>query len=157
MKNFGAALISTLLLFGTGCVHEHRRPAEAGIPGAHPAYVHALEDLRVARMHLERTEPATRQTAWDESVAIREIDAAIHEVREAAIDDGKEVNRRTPVDARMDWPGRMHRALELLHRARADCLREEDNNYARDLQQRALHHIDAAIAYVDQGIRANHW
>jgi hypothetical protein len=123
----------------------------------HPAYIHALEDLRHARGHLERPAAMTRLAQWDEEVAIRDIDAAIHEITRAAIDDGKNIADHPPVDARMDWRGRLHRADELLRKARQDCSREEDNPAAQGLQRRALQHIDAAIAFVEQGMRVNHW
>ena len=49
------------------------------VPGPHPAYLHALSDLRLARAYLD-------QIAWppvqqDEEHAIREIDAAIGEIK----------------------------------------------------------------------------
>jgi hypothetical protein len=124
----------------------------------HPAYIHALEDLRHARAHLQR--PAQMVgivVAWDEAVAIREIDAAMNEIVRAAINDGKNVNEHPPVDAHMDWRGRLHRTVELLRKARQDCAREEDNAFAQGLQRRAIQHIDGAIAYVQQGIAMNHW
>src|SRR5689334_1323673 len=57
-------------------------PAPAA-PAHHPAYLHALADLRSARGFLER--PAAVVVKWDEHQAIREIDAAIHEIKQAAI------------------------------------------------------------------------
>src|ERR1700753_2160265 len=61
-------------------------PPPAPMPaGNHPAYLHALSDLRMARAFLER--PANVVVKWDEKRAITEIDAAIREIKEAAIDD----------------------------------------------------------------------
>src|SRR3569623_635768 len=65
-------------------------------PQAHPAYLHALTDLRHARALLER--PAKADVKFDENVAIREIDAAIYEIMQAAIDDGKPLSDHPPVD-----------------------------------------------------------
>jgi hypothetical protein len=130
-------------------------PGPGEQPGRHPAYLHALEDLRHARAHLERPAHATRRTRWDERVAIEKIDAAIREIREAAIDDGKNLADHPPVDARLDWPGRLHRALELLRRARADVNEREDNAFGRGLKRRALAHMDQAIHFVEQGIADN--
>ena len=145
---YSALLVAALGVFG--CAHAHRHHP------VHPAYLHALSDLRHARAHLEA--PAGNSaTAWDQSVAIRELDAAIRELKEAAIDDGKNLDEHPPVDAKMDWPGRLHRSVELMRSARADCQREEDNGYAREYRARAVHHIDAAIDFVEQGIAANHW
>jgi hypothetical protein len=117
--------------------------AAADTPGAHPAYLHALTDLRHARAHLERMTPNARLDA-DEQRAIEEIDAAIREVKEAAIDDGKPLSDHPPVDAGMDRPGRLRRALELLDSARHDINERESDGFARGLKHRALHHIDEA-------------
>jgi len=125
--------------------------AHAEQPGRHPAYLHALSDLRHARAHLERR-GGDSQVKWDEKVAIAEIDAAIDEIKRASIDDGKNIYDHPPVDNRLDWGGRMHRARELLDAAHRDVKQEEDNERTRGLQIRALRHIDAAIQFVDQGM-----
>ncbi len=125
-------------------------------PGRHPAYLHALTDLRTARAHVEKRggDPEMR---WDESVAIHEIDEAINEIKRAAIDDGKNLNDHPPVDAHGDRAGRLHRAVELLRKSRNDLMREEDNGYADGLRDRAIRHIDAALNYVEQGIANAHY
>jgi hypothetical protein len=120
-------------------------------PGRHPAYLHALTDLRHARAHLERR-PGDAMVKWDEKTAIHEIDEAIREIKEASIDDGKALADHPPVDAKADYAGRLHRANELLHKAQADCHEEEDNTFAHGLQKRALHHIEEAIRFTEQGI-----
>ena len=125
--------------------------ARADQPGRHPAYLHALTDLRHARAHLERR-GGDAEMKWDEHTAIKEIDAAIREIKEAAIEDGKNLQDHPPVDAKMDYSGRLHRALELLHKAEKDCHEEEDNNFARGLQKRAVKHIQEAILFTEQGI-----
>jgi len=127
--------------------------AAADTPGAHPAYLHALTDLRHARAHLERMTPNARVDA-DEQRAIEEIDAAIREVKEAAIDDGKALSDHPPVDARMDRPGHLRRALELLDSAHHDINEREQDGYARGLKHRALHHIDEARKAVHHAIKA---
>ena len=62
------------------------------------------------------------------------------------------LNDHPLVDAKMDYTGRLHRALELLHKADKDCHEEEDNSFAKGLQKRALHHIHEAIRFTEQGI-----
>jgi hypothetical protein len=116
----------------------------------HPAYLHALTDLRHARAHLQR--PDGGELREQEKKAIHEIDDAINEIKKASIDDGKDLNDHPPVDARMDWPGRLHRALELLNKAHQDIAQEEDNQFAQGLQQRALMHIDKAHHHVEEAI-----
>jgi hypothetical protein len=128
--------------------------AAADTPGAHPAYLHALTDLRHARAHLERMTPNARVDA-DEQRAIEEIDAAIHEVKEAAIEDGKNLNDHPPVDSRMDRSGRLRRAMELLDKAHNDINQHESDGFARGLKNRALHHIDKAREAVHHAIETN--
>ncbi len=124
-------------------------------PGHHPAYLHALVDLRHARAHLER-QGGDLAFRWDEGTAVREIDLAIREIKDAAIDDGKNLADHPAVDLRADYSGRVRRALELLRRARADCAEEEDNAFARGLKHRALRHIEAAIRLTEDALHEAH-
>ena len=126
-------------------------------PGRHPAYLHALTDLRHARAHLENL-AATHHMDKEEEHAINEIDKAIDEIKRAAIDDGKNLNDHPPVDAGMDRTGRFRRAQELLDKAHNDIAREEDAPSVRGLRDRALQHIDEAHHIVDKLIEqaANH-
>lgn len=124
--------------------------AKAAPGREHPAYLHALTDLRQARAHLQR--PDGGELREQEKKAIHEIDDAISEIKKAAIDDGKDINDHAPVDARMDWGGRLHRALELVNKAHNDIAQEEDNGYAQGLQQRALEHIDKAHHHIEEAI-----
>jgi hypothetical protein len=117
-------------------------------PGRHPAYLHALSDLRDARAHLDRLTPSDRLDSEEEH-AIREIDAAINEIKQAAIDDGKDVQDHMPVDRRLGHKGRYHKALELLDRAHHDISEKEDDQFAHGLRHRALQHIDEAHRIVD--------
>jgi tetratricopeptide (TPR) repeat protein len=117
-------------------------------PGKHPAYLHALADLRHARAHLEKFTPSDRLND-EEQRAIEEIDKAIGEIKRASVDDGKDLNDHPPVDAHMDHRGRYHRALELLDKAHNDIAREEDDSWARGLRNRAIGHIDEAHRIVD--------
>jgi hypothetical protein len=124
--------------------------AKPAPPREHPAYLHALTDLREARAHLQR--PDGGELREQEKKAIHEINEAIAEIKKAAIDDGKDINEHAPIDARMDWPGRLHRAVELLNKAHNDVAQEEDNAFAQGLQQRALEHIDKAHHHVEEAI-----
>jgi hypothetical protein len=128
-------------------------PAAAGAdqPGPHPRYLHALSDLRAARAHIERR-GGNPEMKWDEHFAIAEIDGAIRAIKEASIDDGKDLNDHPPVDAKIDRPGRLHRGLELLRAAHKDVQEEESNEFAHGLRRRVLKHIDQAIKLVEQGI-----
>ncbi len=126
-------------------------PGSAVAQGKHPAYLHALTDLRHARAHLERGDGG--QLGHEEREAIEQIDAAINDIKKASIDDGKDLNDHPPVDAGLDHTGRLHRARQLLDKARQDIGHEEDNGFAQGLQQRSFGHIDHAIHDVDEAIR----
>src|SRR5580658_1263201 len=70
---------------------------------AHPAYLHALSDLRNARSNLERR-GGDRVMKWDEHRALDAIDHAMSEIKRAAIDDGKSLDDHPPIDAREARP-----------------------------------------------------
>jgi hypothetical protein len=129
---------------------------QAQVPGPHPAYLHALDDLRGARGMLADHWQwgAVRQ---DDQAAIREIDAAINEIKHAAIDDGKSLNDYPPVDTRLSPHDRFRRANELLAAAHRDLDHAEDVPQSRGLRNRALGHIDAAHQIVDAAWRSAHW
>jgi hypothetical protein len=125
--------------------------ASADVPGDHPAYLHALSDLRAARWMIDHR-PGNWEQSGDEHFAVQKIDEAIREMKEAAFDDGKNLNDHPAVDERPDQRGRLHAAVDFLRRARADIAREEDNGYARGLRNRSIHHIDEAIHAVEHAI-----
>ncbi|PRC93567.1 hypothetical protein [Solimicrobium silvestre] len=125
--------------------------AHADLPGKHPAYLHALSDLRDARWKLEHR-PGDAAVSGQEDVAITEVDKAIGEIKKAAIDDGKNLNDHPHEDAAMDHPGRLHHALELLKKAESDVSGEEDNPETRELKHRVMDHIHAAIHATEHAI-----
>jgi len=125
--------------------------AQADTPGQHPFYLHALSDLRGARWEINHR-PGNWAMSVHENEALREIDAAIHELKNASIDDGKNPEDHPPVDERPDHVGRLHAAHDLLMQAHSDVAREEDDPMARGLQHRALEHIDAAMHETDRAI-----
>jgi hypothetical protein len=124
--------------------------ASAELPGKHPFYLHALSDLRTARWMLEHR-PGDAAVSGQEDAAITEIDAAIAEIKRASIDDGKNVHGHPKADV-ADRPGRLHKALELLRKTRADVAREEDDPAVRGLRNRAVGHIDGAIHATEHAI-----
>lgn len=124
--------------------------AAADSPGKHPAYLHALNDLRNARTFLYY--PPNARLDADEQRAIDEIDAAIHLVTEAAIDDGKPMNYRPPSDVSFDRRDRLHRVQEWLDQAKLDVKQHESNGWSREYKDHALHHIDQARKAVKKAI-----
>ena len=125
----------------------------ADTPGKHPAYLHALTDLRHARALLDKL-GADDAVDNDSMHAIQEIDAAIGEIKHAAIDDGKNLNDHPPIDAHVTRSNRFRKAIELLNKAHNDVARSEADEGARGLRDRAVYHIDEAHHAVDRAIQA---
>ena len=119
--------------------------------GAHPYYLHALSDLRAARWMIEHR-PGNWEQTVDEIEAVRQIDAAINEIKKASIEDGKDINDHPKVDEHPDRVGRLHDAVDFLKKARQDISHDEDNAFAQGLQNRAYLHIDEAINSVKKAI-----
>ncbi|MBC3861488.1 hypothetical protein H8K32_05190 [Undibacterium jejuense] len=113
------------------------------VPGKHPAYLHALTDLRTARWFLYHQAGDAKVYAGEDK-GINEIDAAINEIKRASIDDGKDLNDHPGVDVK-EHGSRLLKAIETLRKAHADIDKEEDNPDAHELRHRALEHIDRAI------------
>ena len=125
-------------------------PSWADNPGKHPAYLHALSDLRDARAHLEQV--SSDVVAQEAAHAIEHIDKAIGEIKKAAIMDGKNIQDHVPVDAQLARTGRFHKSLELLDKARHDVSGEEDQPDTMGLQQRVIHQIEEARHSVQHAI-----
>jgi hypothetical protein len=136
--------------------HKSVGPAPAPIVAvspkqAHPAYLHALSDLRNARANLEHR-GGDVALKWDERDAVGAIDRAIGAIKQAALDDGKTLQDHPAIDAHEPRAGRLHKALAALETARSDVSQEEDNGFANGLRGRGLHEIDEAIRFTQAGI-----
>lgn len=125
--------------------------AHADFPGQHPAYLHALTDLRDARWNLEHR-PGDAAVSGQEDMAIMEIDKAIGEVKKAAFYDGKDIYDKPHEDARLNHAGRLHHAVELLRKAEKDAMGEEDNPQTQGLQMRVVNHIHEALKFADHAL-----
>jgi hypothetical protein len=110
----------------------------------HPAYLHALSNLRAARWMIEH-HSGNWNTTVDEFEAIKRIDKAISEIKKAAIDDGKNTKDHPKASEINEHAGRLTKALEYLRNAHADIEKEEDNEFAKGLRKKALDHINEAI------------
>jgi hypothetical protein len=107
-------------------------PANADVPGAHPGYLHGLDDLRAA--------------------GLRELDAAFRDARRAAAYDGKNLADHPPVDANVYGRRRLDAALVALQDAHAQFTQYESNGPDRGWQHRTVVHVDAAIAHVKRAM-----
>ena len=126
------------------------------VPGPHPHYLRALSDLRMARAYLHDNW-AWEPVKADDNHAIREIDAAINEIKKASMDDGKDLDDHPRVDVQLTPQNRFAKANELLWAAHQDLAKAEDVPQARGLRDRALGHVDAAHEIVDQAQRTARW
>ncbi len=127
-------------------------PAAFGdVPGRHPAYLHARTDLRRAEHLMDWAE--FRNVRHDLDAAAHHVREAIHEIDKAAARDRKDLQDNPPVDAYPDRAGRFHAIARFLIGAKHDIEREEDNPAARGWRDRAIHHIDEAIAAVHRAAR----
>jgi hypothetical protein len=117
----------------------------------HPHYLRALSDLRAARWMIEHR-PGDWAQSMDEQQAVHRIDAAINEIKQASIWDGKNINDHPPVSEVSGQPGRLHASLDYLREARQEISYEEDNGAVQGLQARAYQHIDGAIGSVKRAL-----
>ena len=126
--------------------------AYSGFPGKHPAYLHALTDLRLAREYLDKITP---DVALDnnELNAIGEINGAMDDINTAAIDDSKDIASFREVDVDLQRTSRYGKALELLNKTYEDIRREEVNGFAQSSQKQALRHINNAISIVKRAVK----
>jgi hypothetical protein len=145
--------VCAVLLLGLIGTFKANAAGSANAFGPHPYYLHALSDLRAARWMIEHR-PGNWVQTQDEKEAVRRIDAAINEIKKASIEDGKNPEDHPPVDELADHPGRLHKALEFLRKARQDISHDEDNAFAQGLQARAYGHIDGAIGAVKRAIHS---
>ncbi len=115
----------------------------------HPAYLHALSDLRAARWMIDHRAGDWKATE-EENAAVRKIDEAINEIKQASIDDHKDINDHPKAQEINEHRGRLEKAKEYLRKARKDIDEEEDNGFAKGLKKRAADHIDEAIRMVEK-------
>jgi hypothetical protein len=118
-------------------------PAAIDAQGRHPHYLSARTDLRRAQLLARvREEPNVTRNL---EVSAREIEAAIHEIDNAAVLDRKDLVEHPPIDANLARKDRFGRIVALLRSARADIEHEEDNPRAREWRNAAFRHIDEAL------------
>jgi hypothetical protein len=124
-------------------------------PAVHPAYLHAISDLRYARALLFR--PDWGPVMRDQRAAVDEIDHAIGEAKRAAIDDGKNPDDHPPIDRGLGWEGRFRQAMDLLNSAERDLLSGESNGAADGWRNAALANVRNAKGFVNKAMRDSWW
>jgi hypothetical protein len=121
----------------------------------HPAYLHAISDLRYARALLFR--PDWGPVMRDQHAAVDEIDHAIGEAKRAAIDDGKNPDDHPPIDRGLGWEGRFRKAMELLDSAERDLSSGESNGAAAAWRNAALVNVRSAKGFVNKAMHDSWW
>jgi hypothetical protein len=134
----------TLVVLGA-CAGSDQSPS-------HPHYDAAIYDLRSARAILDHEAEYTAIAAQYD--AIQDIDRAVLEMKHAAVDTAEEVEPPLGPAANLDYPGRLHRARDLVVAARFELRFKEDNPNAVEYRDRARHEVDGVLDAIDRTIRA---
>jgi hypothetical protein len=130
--------------------------APAQVPGPHPHYMRAIEDLRLARAYLSEGW-GFEAVRGDDDKAVAEIDQAMREIRMAEIDDGKDIGNHPPLEVHLSWRDRFGRANDLLNRAQTNLDQAEEIPESRGMRNRALVHIHRAHFFVDHAYTTAAW
>jgi hypothetical protein len=150
-------IVRSILVFLMGAAF-----AATAQPSAdHPGFFHALQNLRYARAHLQR--PDGGQLQVQETRAIQAIEAAVVDIKMASSNDGKTLprdedkylNTNVLVDAQLDWPNRLRRAIELVNKAHSYVVQEQGDSSNEGFQRarrQALEEIDKARRNIEEAI-----
>jgi hypothetical protein len=131
------------------------RLAPVPMPAIHPSYLRAISDMRYARALLYRQD--WRPVMRDQRAAVEEIDHAIGEAKNAAIDDGKNIDDHPPIDRGLGWEGRFRKAMELLDSAERDLSQTETNGAAAGWRNAAILNVRNAKGFVAKAMRDSWW
>jgi len=118
----------------------------------YPHYRHALTDLRIARAYLWDD----RGLAGDEKQAVRAIDDAIDQCRNAGIRAGRESADIPSGDLRLSHRDRLLKAATLLDDARRDLAIDEDHRARLDWRTKALLSVNTAFQSTQHAIHPDY-
>ena len=124
--------------------------AYAQTPGPHPAYLHALRDLREARdlLHSDFADARHKELG---AAATQEVEKAIGDLKAASHLDEKNLGDTPPTKA-LSPEGRFHQIQALLSSAHNDIKQPESDPVARPYKDRALGHIDSALKIIQPAV-----
>jgi hypothetical protein len=125
----------------------------------HPGYARTMDDLRLTRALLQRTNEAQAlDGSQDEvSLTIGNIDASMEEISQEIGAQGKKPHSLPRIDARMPWAERLARSLKLLEMAKQDCSTEKDNVGDGGLRARVLDQLDHAHTRITVAIETKNF
>jgi hypothetical protein len=140
LKSFIAAAFALLTFFFLAPVP----PAHA----QHPAYLHALSDLRTARGYLQMpARPGTKDACKH---ANKEISRAIDDIAKAVLDYGRDPDVTPLPQGAGSANTPIHSAIRLMKEARADIEHGRDLPENHGLREHSLEHIDKALLALSQ-------
>lgn len=137
LPSFGLASLAGLLLLV---------PASAFASHGHPGYQHAMDDLRLAQLLLQRSDIAPAASGWRDEVSLTmdNLDEAMKQLDAAAGGDRGKPSDLPRLDARMAWTERLNQSLRLIERAEMDCSREKDGSGSAGSKARIFDLLDQA-------------
>jgi hypothetical protein len=125
----------------------------------HPGYMRTMDDLRLARALLQRTnETQNLDGLQDEvSLTIGNIDGAMAEIEKEIGPERKKPHDLRRIDARMPWAKRLSESLSLLEKAQQDCSKEKDNSGNLGVQAQVFNLLDQAHTRITVAIETKNF
>src|ERR1700693_3754651 len=125
----------------------------------HPGYMRTMDDLRLARALLQRTNEAQALNGSQDEVSltIGNIEGAMEEINKEIGADRKKPHDLPRIDARMPWAERLSKSLKLLELAKFDCSKEKDNPGDAGLQARVFNLLDQAHTRITVAIETKNF
>jgi hypothetical protein len=125
----------------------------------HPGYMRTMDDLRLARALLQRTNQAQTVNGLEDEVSltIGNIDGVMAEIEKEIGADRKKPRAIPQIDARLSWAGRLSESLRLLEKAEQDCSKEKDNPGDLGLQARVFKLLDQAHTRITVAIETKNF
>jgi hypothetical protein len=113
---------------------------------SHPGYLHAEDDLRLARALLQRPNGTPHANGWQDEVSltIGHIDSAVKEIEDGVGAGHSKPHDLPRIDPHMTWAERLDQSLRLLERAEWDCSKEKDDSASAGLKGRVFDLLDQA-------------
>jgi hypothetical protein len=121
-------------------------PGSAFASHGHPGYEHAMDDLRLAQLLLQRSDVAPAGNGWQDEVSLTKdsIEQAMKQMDAAMGGDRGKQSDLPRLDARMAWAERLNQSLRLIERAETDCSREKDGAENAGTKARIFDLLDQA-------------
>lgn len=144
LKNYISTIAAATLLAGASVGH--------AAPPVHPAYLHALEDLKLAENAIA-TRGGDPAMHVHDRYAIQQIEAAQTIIYKVAPEEQKNVHTLPKADASIPSNGgKLHDALDYLAKARSDLNEPDSDAQFNDAKRRVLILVSAAEGQVNMAI-----